>query len=313
MVVLGHLWYQSNIPVVNIAIYSFHMPLFFIVSGFVIKSGVRKNIKIYIKQQTIRLLLPAYIFIIIYLPVYVITSDEINLGELAEKICFWKGSLPYNLPCWFFIVLYEAKIIERILDISNRTLKVKILICIVAYLGGYIVYQMNIFLPFGLNRCLVALGFLVTGVCIKDIYQQKDIRRIITMPLFYVVVLVLWILSGVCFNTKVSMYDFALGKYWLFILSGISGSIVFVLLCRRVDKLFVVFRRLGNNTIFIVGTHYIFVTAFKVITGIVGIQYTRLYGIMAVIFTGVLICCYIPVCDFVNKYIPVLNGRGNSK
>ena len=35
LVIIGHLLYSSNLPMINKFIYAFHMPLFFILSGFV--------------------------------------------------------------------------------------------------------------------------------------------------------------------------------------------------------------------------------------------------------------------------------------
>ena len=36
LVVLGHFWYRSDLSLLNQIIYSFHVPLFFILSGYLI-------------------------------------------------------------------------------------------------------------------------------------------------------------------------------------------------------------------------------------------------------------------------------------
>ncbi len=48
LVVLGHFLYECSIPVLNTAIYAFHMPMFFIISGLVIKTENREGIGSYI-------------------------------------------------------------------------------------------------------------------------------------------------------------------------------------------------------------------------------------------------------------------------
>ena len=310
MVVIGHLWYQSNLPIINTAIYSFHMPLFFLISGFVIRSEYRDSVREYIKKQTIRLFLPAFIYVIMFLPIYLITANEqIVLWKTVKKICFWDGRVPYNDPCWFFFVLYEAKILERILNTASRCIWLKWLTCVSAFLLGYAVYEMNIFLPFGLDRCLVGFGFMIAGMCMKDVYLRcwmvKRSQRIV----FCVITFLAWILLGIVFNMKVSMYAFELGSYWCFVLSGICGSVFFIMLCNKIDEKVSIFRSWAQNTIFIICTHYFFVSVFKKITSCIDIQYTWLYDVSAIIFAAVLIYCYLPVCELINEHIPFLNGR----
>lgn len=310
LVVFGHLWYTSYFPVINKAVYSFHMPLFFLISGFVIRNEDRESIGAYIKKQTIRLFLPAFAFVIIFLPVYFLIADGINLWETVKKICFWDGLVPFNSPCWFLFVLYEAKILERLLNISSRYMWMKTAACMVSFLLGYVVYRVDIFLPFGFDRCLVGLGFMIAGLCIKEIYlRYQPIKVSWYIGLFYSIVLLLWITSGICFNSTVSMYAFELGKYWNFVLSGICGSLIFILLSYKINKSFSCFRWWAPNTIFIVCTHYFFVRVFWKITAIIGIQNTWVCDVMVIVFAVVLMCCYMPICKFINKFIPFLNGR----
>lgn len=98
------------------------------------------------------------------------------MGETVKKTCFWDGIVSYNDPCWFFFVLYEAKILERALNISARNMRTKILVCASSFLLGYAVYRMDIFLPFGLDRCLVGFGFMTAGLCIKRMFLYNYVE-----------------------------------------------------------------------------------------------------------------------------------------
>lgn len=161
------------------------MPLFFLISDFVIRNGNRESISEYIKKQTVRLFLPAFVFVTLFLPVYFMTADEINLWDVVKRICSWEGLVPYNDPCWFFFVLYEAKVLERILNIAPRRMRIKLMAYFLSFLLRYIIYQMNIFLPFGLDRCAVAFGFMMAGMCIKEAYLQLQPLKKSRLTTFY--------------------------------------------------------------------------------------------------------------------------------
>lgn len=305
LVVLGHLWYGSNQPAINTAIYSFHMPLFFILSGFVTRSTDRECTRKYIGKQFFRLLLPAYGFLALSMPLYFMQLDGESLWTIVKRICFWDGLVPYNAPCWFFIVLFETKVIERLLNISQKTKKKEGVIMFLFFLIGYIIYSFDIFLPFGLDRCIVALGFLSFGMVVRSRIKEK--RHMVLGEKF--ALFILWFMSGIVLNTKVSMYRFDFGNYWQFVLSGISGSLLFVDLCRFVDKRSNYFRQWGCNTIFVVGTHYMLVSLFDGISGKINIQNTWIYNIIAIFYAIGIIIVYQPLCTFINNKIPLMNGK----
>ena len=280
------------------------------IAGFVIRSSNREPITEYVKKQAIRILLPAMIFIVAFLPFYLLTTDNLSVVSFVLRIIFWDGLVPYNDPCWFFIVLFEAKVVERIFDIASKKRSIQLVVCIGAFISGFLVYQFDIFLPFGLNRCLVAFGFLTIGMVTKDFFLTKGKNELVNKP-WYIVILFLWVISGICLNDKISMYAFELGYYWLFVLSGICGTVLFIWNGQFVDRKVTWFRNVGQNTIFVICTHYFCVSAFKKIATILNLNYTWIYSILAVVFTLILVPCYMHVCRYINKYLPVLNGRRN--
>ena len=127
LVFLGHLWYQSNFPILNQMIYSFHIPMFFILSGYVIKRKQEETFKTFISKKFMRLLLPTIIYIILTLPLYFILKTPTSALSAIKRIFFFNGLVAYNDPCWYFIVLFEVYIIERILKIKEQNIYLKIL------------------------------------------------------------------------------------------------------------------------------------------------------------------------------------------
>lgn len=170
-------------------------------------------------------------------------------------------------------------------------------------------YHFVIFLPFGLNRCILSLGFYSFGCVVKGyVLSDKKQSLAITIILSFV-----WILSGVVFNTKVSMCGFKLGYYWFFVMSGITGSLLFVEVCKLVDLKTSYFRTWGVNTIFIISTHYILVSVFRVVARKIGLTGTWTYNLLLIIYAVAMLLIYQPVCNFVNKKLPLLNGKYGGK
>ena len=194
---------------------------------------------------------------------------------------------------------------DRLLDISGKIKKARITFCILCFVVGFIVYHFVVFLPFGLNRCILSLGFYSFGCVVKE-YVLPDKKQ---PPAITIILSVIWILSGMVFNTKVSMYGFELGYYWFFVMSGITGSLLFIEVCKLIDLKTSYFRTWSVNTIFIISTHYILVSAFHVVARKIGLTGTWTYNFFLIIYAVAMLLIYQPVCNFANKKLPLLNGK----
>lgn len=309
LVIMGHLWYDSNIPIINRMIYSFHMPMYFVLSGYVINSGKEEKLLDFIKKKAIRLLVPAFSFIILTTPVYIYVyrNDIPSIGKIIADLLFVYGDIPHNGPCWFFIVLFEILVIERFFHLCQKTILIRALSCVLIFSMGYMVYSFATQIVFGFDKALLGLGFLVFGSILKDL-KISELKK----PYQYIgwfVIFGIWFLFGVVFNDKVSMAYLELGHYWFFIISGITGAIMFFGICKLIDDHIGVFRPHAANTVFIICTHTVIVRAFGKVADIFGIKNTFLYSIFAFLFAVILPWLYIPICNFVNKKLPVLNGK----
>lgn len=101
----------------------------------------------------------------------------------------------------------------------------------------------------------------------------------------------------------------SLGNYWFAMLAGLFGSIWFFILCFAISKFAKFLIPLGQNSLLIIGTHYIFVTILSKVSKALSFRYTTLYSIVAIVYTIVILCLYMLICLFVNKYLPWLVGR----
>lgn len=126
LVVLGHSFPDASLPGkvqmpiwrdIFLLIYSFHMPLFIFISGFV-SSGYKVSLKAKkeaIKKKTIRLMIPYLVWGVIYIPFRIVlstySSADFQLSNLWRIII---GKNPYS-GLWFLYALYTISIIYIIL------------------------------------------------------------------------------------------------------------------------------------------------------------------------------------------------------
>lgn len=103
-------------------IYSFHMPLFFALSGFVSSKFLRTNSErvSHIKKRVLRLLVPYFVWAIVYIPFKLIlskyTSAAIEISSLWKIII---GKNPYS-GLWFLYALFLNDTIRAIAVNSKK-------------------------------------------------------------------------------------------------------------------------------------------------------------------------------------------------
>lgn len=115
LVVLGHIYLPftesgSSNPVAE-AIYSFHMPLFFFISGFLCEQTNRIDIIGYskfLKKKFFALIIP-YLFWLIPGHIIFCNGKFDNLGEMLQRFMFFP-----NLNIWFLPVLFLMMVLYAI-------------------------------------------------------------------------------------------------------------------------------------------------------------------------------------------------------
>jgi len=161
LMVIGH----STIPSwLSSFIWSFHMPLFFIASGWTTKIRMYSNGE-FIKRKTINLLIP---FISYSLIVLIVESIMGILDISAWVKIGWHG---YAL--WFIPVLFVSSILAKIiLDVDNQVL---IVLCgiVLALVGSFFCHE-EISLPWTMSSVPLATFFIITGACCRNITIFKS-------------------------------------------------------------------------------------------------------------------------------------------
>lgn len=318
LVFWGHILYGgSNIGgYINQLIYSFHMPMYFILSGIVAKD---ENLPFgqYVCNKFKRVLLPALCFYLMTLPIYFLqvfnNRKTLDFESCVYDIFYIKGHCAYNDPIWFFICLFEVLCFGKLIHLTKLTKRSQMWVCVCSFTIAILLSVLNLRYSalFGLNCVILALGFYTFGICLRRYQDMNPNYCEKKLSAYIIILIVLWLLVGLILNPKVSMYGFMYGNRLipLFILSGIMGSIVFFRLAYKLRDLKIL-NFFAKYTTIIICSHYLFVSSFNFLSTRFGLKGTIFFDILSLLYVIVVLwVLYRPLCVAIDKYLPFLNGK----
>ena len=215
----------------NHIVYSFHIPLFFFLSGLVFLPKRYSNFSVLLKKRLKGLLIPYAVYSILTWIIWVVYSFAIH----AKVDNYWmplietffaqgsEGYLVHNVPLWFVTCLFSVEIIywflSKLKDWAN------ILLCVMLCGFGVLSTKVTFFdfstLPWSLDVALMALPFYCAGSLLaKYVPYKKQVEavgnnRTLSMGLFVVASVVVCL--GAKYNGQVSMGHASLGHSpWMF-------------------------------------------------------------------------------------------------
>lgn len=173
-VVVGH--YDTS--VLHDIIFLFHMPIFFIVSGFLLKeSNIVVDANQYIRDKIRCLMLPYFIYLILSM-----LFIERNCSAKSWIKALWGGralsGVYWYITCFLFTLILLSFILRHF---SNRLSRIVILICgIAAVLESNIVDKVKILqspgIPWNLDVSLMAIVYVGIGY-----FHKNKIRSLLEM------------------------------------------------------------------------------------------------------------------------------------
>ncbi len=305
LVVLGHSFNPAggaNLEAKNF-IYSFHMPVFFFLSGYLYKRHNGLWAEEYIKN--IKSLIVPYFLLsalagLISFPIFCYSG---NIGEMYHRCIETLIGSGNGLagPAWFLWCLFWVKLISWFALESKRPYLYAILSIALAYLIGT-------FLWLDVSSAFAAYPFFFIGWILKE----KDTINKVKKPLWMILFLTTTPLL-ICLNKwmgSVSIYSLQFGNYiYLFYFEAFLGVLFFIsfikLICCRNN---VITTTISRISILIMALH-------SAISGYVGVlskilflsDDTLLYGVI-IAFVEVLILYY-PSKIIMKKWPILVGGR----
>lgn len=322
LMVLAHLAIANNL---HEFINGFRMPLFFIITGYLISIDTIPFRKLLIKKVR-TLLLPYYLFAFFSLLYWYCIGNKYGSETVAHDALprYITGALlaipdkaymGFNFPIWFLPSLFCTEIMLFCIQKIFKHYSFLIILCLCGI--GILLTEIHLFrLPFGIDISLFALLFVQIGQWLKD----KDLlTRYVCRPPRWVKLLLSAVLLGMTIyicqmnldRMTVSMVKRIFNNYFLYFIGSIAGSFSVFYLSSALFKSHL-FDFFGRNTILILGLHIPILGFIKGIqVFVLRIPLSQTEHILGVDILYV-VCCFIiliPVIYLVNQYVPFLIGR----
>lgn len=298
-------------------IYSFHMPLFFLISGLTINEEkiCAIPIKEYIKGHAQRLLIPYFWMNFLMFPLwyfafhYITQSTKLTIVEAFWGIFIGNNEIqgaPSN-ALWFVLVLFLANILYCVLlKLANGQENILFIMIILCGLIGY--SERAIPQIWHFNVTFTAVVFMYIGNRFMKWYKSVGKKYISNVGLwekilFIGVVIIVGLVSHEM-NGRISMTANKFGdSLLLFYLTALAFSIVIILVVMYIPKIKCV-TYIGQNTLLYVGIHLPILRIFEKLFPEILSNYKYSIPFAFVLYLGL-----IPVCMLCNKYAPYVCGK----
>lgn len=259
LVVLGHLLQFNCIGATACFdfIYSFHMPLFMLLSGWTATQGRPKiqkgNYLIYLRKRFLSLALPFFVwglFVSPFLagvPFYLWQSYVCDLLSVPDKGAWFLINL-FCIQIVFLLCCFVSQnLTDRFSSLKNNCLLAELIVCIPLVLTFFVLGHGNVMSSY--FSLIYSVSFF-TGYFLHSFLGNANLNRFFHLLFFLI------------FIAAVPYFHFADSPNWLKMLIGICFSLFFIPSCKRYTEEFPndyvgsLFKLLGKNTIEIYLLHF---------------------------------------------------------
>lgn len=226
---------------------SFHMPLFFIISGMLHRNH---NVKETVTLRVKGLLIPYFIWAGIYCALDAVFPElnniESNILNDLKIIFFFPTMdyIPINPSIWFLYSMFIVEFLFAIIMNSRLPLKIKLLILLgTGIIGMALVNKTDMVLPFALGSAFAGLTFKTIGYIISKHEMVNRIDKMIYPIVFISLGITLAAMNAVWHRRLCDMRRAQFSNIVLYlssaVLSTIGWLIAFKLLKEKVKGSFI--------------------------------------------------------------------------
>lgn len=330
-IVLGHtLVHSAHCNFVFKLLYSFHVVLFFLLSGYTFKINENGSFILFIKNKFLRIMVPYFIWAVLFLVPYLLlgnkvgsflgTNSSFGLKTLLINVVYGNGNLSalkQNSSLWFLPALFSMEIIYYyIISVVNKNRKLQIPILLFTIAISYITnYFLSFILPWGINTVLNVGVFFYIGYLLKD---NNMLSKDSILMKWYIQLILLLIGFSACYlnSGTVSCIEYEYGNFTLMLLSGFCLSMVVIYISYLINKNKIL-EYIGRNTMGILIFHKLVILIFQTKLGKVSslLKNSNIFIelILSIIIVIISIIVSLSITKIVNKIIPELLGNRREK
>ncbi|MCM1451652.1 MAG: acyltransferase family protein [Clostridium sp.] len=266
LMIFGHMPIHN----LNWLIYSFHMPLFFILSGFFFNPNkpILPRLKKLMVPYTITAIIILGIYLIIEFFNHINGYHQFSINEFLLKVCAYicgctkavsigRFTISDAGPIWFLMALSLGYYFLWLLELLQKRLNIRrftIIGCYVLAVLGWVLSLVFGQLPFSLNQAMEVPLFLITGAKIKNIVSQNNSTLFFTCICLWIILLY--------FQKEIQYMSMGvIGAIYfpIYILGSISASYLIILFFKKFNnkRVMFVFNVIGSSTLLILCLHTI--------------------------------------------------------
>lgn len=246
LVIAGH----TGLPEVFRAwIYSFHMPMFFLISGYLFKVKSQREC---VKQVFMSLIRPYLIYSGVFVLIdYNIFNNKNQLFDGFLNTIIGKGGFSV---LWFFIALFWIQVsFNYIISKFEKIKAIKIIMSIT--IGGYIISltYLSKFNFYYVITSSITLSFFYIGywIKIKNVDICKRLNNIWILFICFVFNLISFYMNYHLFNRRIDLSDAYFGFLPFTYISAITGTYIIVYIAYKLGHKFYIklIKYVGENTL----------------------------------------------------------------
>lgn len=320
LVMLGH----ADIPTsLKTYIYTFHMPLFFFLSGYLYKKEKFPSFKVFLTKRTKSLILPymsfslvAYLWFLL-LHHYGLVGYKNNLltplfgSVIAERKSIWTV---HTGALWFVACLFCTELLFYFISKIGRTKKViGVFLLVSSVLGCFYNKEVGQPLPWNIDVAMISVGFYGAGYLYKECHKNLEgFNQLKTFVLLILINIGSGCLNYVLTGDRVDFYNSSLGNIALFYLSAFSGIGAFVILIKQLKKNKFL-QYIGKNSFIYLAFHQkivFFIFSLMIQKSVLNLEAIANYPLIeGLLYTLIAVVILIPAVYMINHYFPFMVGK----
>ena len=317
LVILGHLCFNTSY--LSIIIYSFHMPLFFILSGILtsLNHSLNKPLKELISSKIKNIMYPYLSFSILAYIYYALINNKATTKLIIDETFKLFGYSTF----WFLSTLFVSYLIfylnQKLIKNEQTKFKIFLIIFVLTIIANYLFkgYNLNIYnnsnyINF-FNRGIIGYIFISCGY-----YFFPLATEFITKHQKISIVILIILLGLSTLNGQIDLHYSILNHVIPYFILAISISFIIICLVKSFykERRIPIFEYFGKNSLIIMATHLPFPITKTImnITNVNSFHGLERYCNILICFITIIVIEYY-IIEIIHRYLPFINKYPDTK